>query len=61
MLIYRQERWTKESSEEQRKEKRKTEGNNMNTNVASKGGVGFALVALLAAASVVLTAMSGIF
>jgi len=33
----------------------------MNTNVASKGGVGFALVALLAAASVVLTAMSGIF
>ena len=33
----------------------------MNTNVASKGGVGFALVTLLAAASVVLTSLTGIF
>lgn len=33
----------------------------MNTNVASKSGVGFALVTLLAAASVVLTSMTGIF
>ena len=33
----------------------------MNTNVMKKNGSGFALITVLAAASVVLTAMSGIF
>ena len=33
----------------------------MNTNVMNKSGVGFALVTMLAAASVVLTALTGMF